>query len=296
VKKIRYESDNGYKIEFSGQKPYILENIDGNGLTGEAGSVKIPGMDGKRTYGLTRSSRYINISCAVLSKGDKSTLMKQNISESRDYIAMCFDPRYFGTLYYYAYNGDKGKKIRCRPTGIPAFEYDFSNLLKFKLGFEGDGAMWEKADILYAALGMTRNNYRFPRFMGTPSAFAFIYAEAVVYNSTLYDIFPVVTVYDSLLPVDISNINTGAFLKFKIPTGLNNRLVVDVRNATAILEENINGKWVFKQNVIHYLTLDSRLTDFIIAPGKNEFKISTVEGQPGNPVLVITAHEPLLGV
>jgi len=296
LKRIRYESDNGYNIEFADKEPYILENINGNGLTGEANSVKIPGRDGKKTYNLTRSSRNIEISCAILSKGDKSNLMKQSISENREYAARCFDPRYFGTLYYYAFHGDKGKKIRCRPTGIPAFENDFNNLLKFKLGFESDGAMWEKVEVLYAALGVTRNNYRFPYFMGAPSAFAYIYAEAIIYNPTLYDIYPVVTVYNSVIPVHVKNIDTGTFLKFKVPTGINKRLVIDVKNATAILEENINDKWVFKQNIIHYLTLDSRLTDFVIAPGKNEFKISTVEGQPESPVLVITANETVMGV
>jgi len=296
LKKIRYESENGYSIEFISDlnAEYIFGNIDGNGLTGEANSLKIPGKDGKTTYDLTRSQRDIEIECSVISTGSKIKWMKQTLSENRDYAARCFDPGFFGTLYYYAYRGDSGKKIRCRPTGLPAFEPDVNNLVKFKLGFESDGSAWESVKTLSASLGTIRNNFRFPKFMGKPSAFSYIGAKAVIKNSTLYNIYPVVTVYNSILPVHVKNINTGAFLKFKVPTGENCRLVADIKNATAILEENAGNKWVYKKNVIHYLTLDSRLTDFLIAPGENEFILDIAEGE--NPVLTITAHEPVMGV
>jgi len=197
-------------------------------------------------------------------------------------------------LYYYSYIGDNGKKIRCRPTGLPAYEHDFNNLIKFKLGFDSDGAMWKKTEMLFAAFGMKLNNLRYPKFMGTPYAYAYIYSNAVLNNTTIYDIPPVVTIYNSVIPVEVTNITTGTFLKFKIPTGLNKRIVIDVENATAILEENINGTWEFTGNVIHYLTLDSRLTDFLIVPGENKFKVKTVEGD--NPVLTITGHEFIMGV
>jgi len=295
VKKIRYESDNGYSIEFSEKKPYILENIDGNGLTGEANSVKAPGRDGKTTYNLTRSQRNIQINCSIAVKGNNIKLMKKTLSENRDYAARCFDPKYFGTLCYYAYSGDRGKQIRCRPTGVPAFENDFNNLVKFRLGFESDDSLWEKIDALYASLGMKGNNYRFPHFTGAPSAFSFVSAKAALYNSTLYDISPVVTVYNSAVPVHVVNVNTGAFLKFKCPTGKGHRLIADVKNTTAVLEQYINNKWVYKQNVIHYLTLDSDLTNFVIAPGENEFKIMEI-GEDETPILVIQAHEPIIGV
>jgi hypothetical protein len=130
--------------------------------------------------------------------------------------------------------------------------------------------------------------------MGKPAAFSFASVRAVIYNTTLYDLFPTVTVYNSKSPVHVINERTGAFLKFKIPTGENRRLVAYIRNATAVLEENIGGKWVYTENVIHYLTLDSHLTDFVIVPGENEFTINKAEGE--NPILVITANEPVMGV
>lgn len=294
MKKIRFESENGYKIEFSEKKPYILEKFDGNGLVGESAAVKIPGRDGKKTYGVTRGSRNITIECAVVSTGNKNKWTKQEMSENRDYVAKCFDPNYFGMLYYYSYRGDKGKQIRCKPTGLPAFDDDFNNLFKFRLGFESDGSVWEKVEKLYASLGMTVNKLRFPRFSGKPSAFALIYPKAVINNTTLYDIYPVVTVYDSLLPVHVLNKTTGSFLKFKIPTGIDRRIVIDIYNASAILEEKINGEWEYRENVIHYLTLDSRLTDFVIVPGENEFDVMTAEGE--KPILTISAHEIVMGV
>jgi len=289
----------GYSIEFVDKEShrnssYILEKLDGNGLVGEANAVKIPGRDGAVTYNLTRGQRSVSIECAVISTGDKNKWMKQTQAENRDFVARCFDPKYFGTLYYYAYEGDTGKKIYCRPTGSPADDPDFNNLFKFKLGFLSDDAFWEKVEALFAALGMVHNNYRFPHFMGGASAFAFVYGKAVIYNPTLYDIFPVVTVYNSEIPVNVVNVNTGKFLKFKIPTEENRRIVIDIKNITATLEENINGSWQYKENVIHYLTLDSRITDFVIVPGHNEFKIETAEG--ANPTLTITAHEPVMGV
>ena len=154
--------------------------------------------------------------------------------------------------------------------------------------------MWSKTETLFASLGVKRNHYRFPRFAGKPSAFSCVTTRAVIHNTTLYDIPPVITVYDSVIPVHVTNAKTGAFLKFKIPTGKNHRLVADIKNATAILEENTGDKWVYKENVIHCLTLDSRLTDFIVAPGDNEFKIDASAGE--NPVLIVTANEPVMGV
>jgi len=200
------------------------------------------------------------------------------------------------TANAYAYRGDRGKKIRCKPTGLPAFDDDFNNLTKFKLGFDSDGAMWEKIDALTASLGLTRNRWRFPHAPIAPAAFSLIDARAVMYNSTLYNIYPVVTVYNTEIPVHVANINTGAFLRFKVPTGKNHRLRADIRNASAVLEENVDDRWVYQESVIHYLTLDSKLTDFVIAPGENEFKLVDMEGQTGLAVLVISAHEPLMGV
>jgi len=298
MRKIKFESDNGYSIEFTEnpEAQYILEQFDGNGLAGEPSAIKQPGRDGKKTYGLTRSHRGIQIDCAIISKGGSGRLMKQAQSENRDYAARAFDPGYFGTLYYYAYRGDRGKRIRCKPTGLPAFEPDFNNLTKFKLALDSDGALWEKADAMIAALGLKRSRWRFPHAPFAPASFALIDARAVMTNATLYNIDPVVTVYNSELPVHVANINTGAYLRFKVPTGKNRRLVADIREASAVLEENIDGAWVYKENVIHYLELDSRLIDFIIAPGKNEFKLIGMEGQTEQAILIISAHEPVMGV
>jgi len=297
MKSIRFESDNGYTLTFAQdttRKPYILSRIDGDDMSGDANSVKIPGRDGARTYDLTRSQRYVSIEGHIMPDAKDAQLMGKLMSEFKDNAARCFDPGFFGTLYYYAYPGDKGKKLRCRPTGIPAFELPDSWLVRFRVGFESDNAVWESAETMTASLGMTRNNHRFPWYMGGRIAFAFISVRAIIINTTRYNLYPKVTVYNSTIPVHVWNETTGTFLKFNKATGHNHRLVVDVKNATAILEENINNKWVFKENVIHYLTLDSHLTDFVIVPGENEFKILAADGE--KPILVITANEIVMGI
>jgi hypothetical protein len=293
VKRIKFESDNGHVIEFKSKPPFILKYLRDN-MSGEANSIKIPGKDGAVTYDLTRSQRHIEISCSVISKGSREKLMKQSQTENRDYISRCFDPGFFGVLYYWGSWQDKGKKIRCRPTGIPAFEDDINNLTNFNLGFESDGSAWSSIEELRASLGIKWGNHRFPAFTGFPTAFSYITTRAIIYNPTRYDIKPTVTVYNSKLPVYVTNETTGAFLKFKIPVEKNQRMIVDIKNTSAILEEYTDYNWTYKENVIHYLTLDSHLTDFVIVPGNNELTIDKAEDE--NPILTVTANTPILGV
>jgi hypothetical protein len=165
----------------------------------------------------------------------------------------------------------------------------------FRRDFESGDAFWESVTALTGSLGMVRNHLRFPRFTGVPSAFSFVSARAVIHNPTLYHLAPVVTVYNSDTPVHVENISTGAFLRFKVPTGKNRRMVIDVKNATAVLEEYIGNRWAYKENVMYALELDSHLPEFVIAPGENEFKLIEMSGQ-SKPILTITAHEPVMGV
>ena len=294
MKKIRFENDNGKMIEFTDKEPYILEKFDGNDLSGEANSIKPPGRDGKKTYSLTRGARRISIECSVISTGDSTKWMTQTRAENRDIVAQAFDPNYFGTLYYYSHPEDKGKKIRCRPTGLPVFDNDFNNLFKFKIGFESDESVWESAEELSASLGTSFNNHRFPQFMGAATAFAYVYSKAEITNDTSYNLFPVITVYNSTTPVNVKNTTTGTYLKFKISTGQNHRITIDVKNASAVREEYINNEWTNQENVIHYLTLDSHLTSFIVVPGLNKFTIDTAGEE--SPVLIISANEIVMGV
>lgn len=287
-----YTSDNGYGITMTDKPPYILEYLDGNNVAAEANSVKAPGQDGATTYSLTRSQRGIQIAAAVLVDGGES--VKQALSEQRDYLAKVFDPMYFGLMQYYSFDGDRGKQIRCRPTAFPVFDASVGRSVKFKVGFLSDISLWEEIIPTVTEFGYTLNNWTFPYYL-FPTAFSFAFVTGSITNTTLYNVYPVLTVYNSDIAVEIINKTTGKSLKFNRAVGENQRIVVDTKNTTAILEEQINSQWIFRENVMNRLTLESDIAEFYIIPGENVFDAVSPSTKT-TPILNVYTHLPVAGV
>jgi len=304
MKRVYWESerDGGkYIIELVSKKrgtasQYIFKTLDGNGVTGEAQIVKPPNYDGAITYGVTRSSRDIRLEGTIISYGSRDKWVGAEIIENRDYLAKCFDPKYYGTLYYYTYPEDIGRKIRCRPTALPVCEDDFGNITEFKIGFISDESYWVSVNPIQAAMGFKQKWFRFPHgFYKDPTGIAF--TRAILNNPTLYNIRPVIMLFGHERAIEIHNKTTGAFLIFKFPLDANERITIDTKNVRAYIEDldEKTGGWIFRENILHRMTLNSDIKNFILVPGKN---IITLEKHlpEADVVLILTGDIPVMGV
>lgn len=299
-----WKSENGYEVEFTDYfkngKPsqYWLSGFDGNIGTGEAQSLKIPNRDGTVTYGLTRSARDIHLEGAIVSRSDKEKTSRQRMIENRDYIARCFDPKYFGTLYYYTYKDDQGRKIRCRPTGFPAIEQDSGISTNFAVGFVSDESFWSAAEPIGATMGASVKAFNFTHYL-FPSSVGFILTRAVVDNPTLYNIEPRFEVYGNENAIEIHNMATGAFLLFRQPIADGERIIIDVRLRRAWIEDLDDSvtppRWIFRENVINRLSMKSKIQNMLIVPGENEFTIKK-QFPENKTTLIIRGDVPVMGV
>lgn len=300
MKRAKFESENGYNAEFTqeyggGQSRNYVEVLDGNRLQGVANSIKIPNRDGVATYGLTRGTREIEMKACTVVYGNKNKPVSQAIAEEKDNICCAFDPRYFGTLYYYAYEGDEGKKIRCRPTALPVMETEYGNAVKFTVGFVSDRAEWSRVKPLTSELGVTKPMWRFPYYIiPKKTVFAVIYNTGGLSNPTKYMIRPKIMIYNSDTAVEVTNVTTGAILKVNHAIAAGERMVIDTAELSVVLETQIGDKWEYAANVINYLDIESVISGFYLAPGRNDLQVQGFGAE--KPSMKIEADVPVMGV
>ncbi|MHC1694612.1 MAG: hypothetical protein AB9835_04905 [Eubacteriales bacterium] len=292
MEKIQWTSENGVSVTLLDTPPLILERLNGNDVSGNAQAVRAPGQDGETVYNITRSARTVNIVGHIWTTGSHLKTVEAAVEEQKNYLCYTFDPKYFGTLIYTTDAG--AKMLRCRPVALPVFGKPHHGLTSFDIDLRSERWDWVDAKEISASIGKVQPNWFFPYFVwGSP--LAFVYATMTLRNDTPYELSPVVTVYNCDTAVEVANQTTGQTLRFNHAVGADEKLIVDTENATAILYEMQDDVWVFKANVLNWLTLDSDITAFKVAPGDNSF-IITKQTSTSEPVLTVSFHKPLAGV
>lgn len=284
---IQWTNDNNITVRLTGERPLILDKLNDLGVSGNAQVVRAPGQDGESAFGLTRTAREINITGHAYAIGREDYPIDTALDDLKNLLCQAFDPKYFGTL---SYTFDSREwQIRCRPVAMPAFGKPINGYCSLDVDLRSEKWYWVSSTPDNATLGKVTPNWFFP-YIIMPTPFAFVYADALYYNDTPYELPPVITVFNTGAAAEITNTTTGKTLKFNQAVGANQKLVIDVEELTAILYEYNGAAWVFKANALSWLTLDSDITTFKAVPGENAFTISHQQ-QSAEPVMSISFNK-----
>ena len=107
-------------------------------------------------------------------------------------------------------------------------------------------------------------------------------------------VFPSLEIYTTGQYVKISNLTTGKSVKIEHAIAEGQKLTIDLKDITAFIwEKNAAGDYVKKEDVSHWMSLDSE--PWNIVPGKNQIAIYNNVPED-TPLAFVKYRLPVVGV
>lgn len=291
MRTLTFTNENGRSVTIGGLNgEYILSSFQ-TMLDSRSQTVVTPEQDGQTTYNVWRGNRRVMINGYIRAESHR------HMDDLKNTMRATFDPKLFGDLVFTNFTGQF--YLRCRAPSLPSLISDGSSglLHKFSVTLESDAPYFTNYPSKQVEAGATYLNHRFPLFLpreGAPFAISFV--DAIAFNASDINIYPTIEIMDTKgATVHIVNDTTGAFLHILQPVAENQKMVVDTNRATAVLYESKNGKWEPIGSVLKWLSLDSQIKGFYLAPGGNIINVN--EDLPtGKPITIIKYAIPAIGV
>lgn len=293
---VTWEPEGGQMVTLHGSGPwegggpYFFRRLTSD-LGSTAESSRAPRQDGVTTYHVALDGRTINLEGSMLVYGDRLHPADGEYDLARSRLCELFAPNRWGILTYHRTCG--AVRVRCRSLATPTISAPVGTYSEIDISFTADSPYWESAEETVEELGVIRKLRRFPWSpvrapMGTFSP------VAVLQNPTAVDIYPTIEVLSTGQRVTVSNLGTGESVTIEHAIDEGQKLVIDMRDVTAILwEKDDTGLWDRKDDVSHWMSLDS--TPWCLRPGENRVTISN-EAPEETPVAYIRYRVPFLGV
>ena len=286
VKKLSYES-SGICIVFEENltAPFFIDFNDfkPNTVVGRIEKQSYPGMDGATTFETSLDVCNINLSAKVLAHnmGTRVRSIDSVIDETKNLLAVCFNPKNIGVLRYVNNVGEFF--IECRPTSIPAFgNIENDGVLPFQVDLYSDSSYWSRADKNEIILGGMENVLQIPTNLPVNMPKVIKLSETIN-NSSGLPAFPKIQLFPCASAPLIVNEISGKYLALN--NGISDGFYVEIDTApekqtvNLMKLDDITGNYYMVDNVEYWLTADSNV-DFEIVPGVNVIKINTTSAVP----------------
>lgn len=290
MRSVAWISDSGQTFVFDDKGPYFYSELTSTlGATPEVG--KAPRQDGQTTYHVSLDVPTITFSGAMWIKGSSSNPALAEYDRQRTLLCQAFAPNRWGTLIYY--REDKAVQVRCRPIALPTIGETKGTYSTIDIDFTADSPFWESTEEYVASLGVNLKLVHFPLApvfgpLGSFNRFA------TIDNVTSEGVFPSLEIYTTGQYVKISNLTTGKSVKIEHAIAEGQKLTVDLKDITAFIwEKNAAGDYVKKENVSHWMSLDSE--PWNIVPGKNQIAIYNNVPED-TPLAFVKYRLPVVGV
>lgn len=290
MRRVSWVSDSGDTVVFDENGPFYLKELVSD-LSATAETSRAPRQDGVSTWHAALDPRDINLTGSMWVFGDRLHPARAEYDKQRARLCQAFAPNRWGTLIYHREDADV--QARCRPLATPTFGTPVGTYSTLDISFTADSPYWESAEEVVEALGVIRKEWHFPWIpvrepMGSFSPFA------TGSNPTAVDVYPTIEVFSTCRYVTLSNLDTGEAVTIEHEIGERQKLVVDMRDVTAILwERDEAGVFQQKEDVSHWMSLDS--VPWCIKPGGSRITIRN-EAPEDSPVAYVRYRIPYLGV
>ena len=252
---ITYTNSNGtVKMQGGGaSSPLRITEIDGLGLTEREYSVAVyANYDGQNTFNSRAVARTITIALELCGK-DISAIIRSAIN--------VFSKS--GTLRITDEHTDR--KITCHQVQMPELSRVLKGqILAFVIQFVCDSPFFEDAEDSILPLYQREKLISSP--FSLPCMFGKITAGANIEIRGGISVEPIISIYcpqafEGVENIIVSNETTGKVIKLDYAPSDNEKIVIDVKNRK--ITSSKNG------NIINYLTEDTFIGDFVLAPGLN---------------------------
>lgn len=290
MRSVAWLSDNGQSFVFDEKGPFFYTDLTATlGATPETG--KAPRQDGVTTYYVALDEPTVTFSGAMWIMGSKSNPAEAEFDRQRTLLNQAFAPNRWGTLIYY--REDRAVQIRCRPVALPTISEKKGTYATIDIDFTADSPFWEDATEQVVSLGVNMKLLHFPWApvygpLGAYNRFA------TIDNDTTENIYPILEVYTTGQYVKLANLTTGKTVKIEHSIAEGQKLTVDLKDVTAFIwERNSAGDFVLKEDVSHWMSLDSEPWD--VAPGKNQIAIYN-DVPEDTPLAFVRYRLPVVGV
>jgi len=290
MRSVAWISDNGQTFVFNEQGPFYYSELTSTlGATPETG--KAPRQDGQTTYHVSLDEPTITFSGAMWIIGSKTNPAEAEFDRQRTLLNQAFSPNRWGTLIYY--REDRPVQIRCRPIALPTISEKKGTYATIDIDFTADSPFWETATEYVISLGVNMKLLHFPWApvrgpLGSYNRFANID------NDTTESVYPTLEIYTTGQFVRIANLTTGKSIKIEHAIAEGQKLTVDLKDITAFIwEKNEDGNYEQKEDVSHWMSLDSEPWD--VVPGKNQIAIYN-DVPEDTPLAFVRYRLPIVGV
>lgn len=290
MRSVAWLSDTGRTLTFeAGHGPYIFRSLTSD-LSASAETAKAPRQDGITTYHVALDERTINLEGAMWIKGDRTHPALAQYDKARAALHQIFAPHRWGTLIYYREDGPV--QVRCRPVATPTLTDCVGTYAAIDITFTTDSPYWESAQEYVVGVGAIQRFWHFPWAPVRGAMGAFNRFGSMV-NPSEELIYPTVEVYSTSEHITLTNLTTGEFVTIEHAIAEGQKLVVDLRDVTAYLHERVGEDYRQKEDVSHWMSLDSE--PWGLRPGHNQVAI-TNEVPENTPLAFIRCRVPSLGV
>ena len=259
MQRIVWEDFVGRIVCFEDKAPFFLSHFDGNFLSADALSEKIPLENGRLTYSSTYSVREIKLFGTLYTTNDMKKMY-----ELQSFLCALFDPTRVGKMIY---ENDFGSYfIYARPKKLPKFDIRIQTSKTFEIEFVCDDPFWKNINENVYPIGSVQSGMTFP--WQIPNNFGFWSEKTLINNHSFIDTPVVIEIFDTAEKICVMNLTSG--LKTDILHRIENgeKMVIDTGEKIVHIYEMIDGIYKFKQDASFWLTAESEYWQLV--PGKNE--------------------------
>lgn len=259
-----YENEQGFKVELTSSKPFLLQKFEGLGsVKNNISSFKSPYQDGATKQSSSLEVRDISLQGVVLA--DSSELL---MSYRRDLIRT-FNPKIKGKLIYVYEGGEK--EINCEVEEAPIFPYESSPLTQvFNIGLVALDPFFQDTffytEEITTWIGGLSFQFSFPVTFAVKGE-----SSRNIKNDGDVETPIEITFKGAAINPKIVNTSTGEFIRIKRTLSSDDTLIINTEFGNKKVEiVKSDGS---KQNAFNYIDLNS--TFFQLVQGDNVLEYST---------------------
>ena len=241
MKTLTWVPDNGMTIQFNRGFPFFCSDADLNSAGASFSEFKPAGSDGVYTAGGTYDVKIIRI------PGQIVAVSRADLETRRNQLAMAFSVHNAGWLISEQWDGTR-KKIRCRPTGNPAFSENIGIGERFTVELRCDRPYWLSYDEIIQTIGHIVPMMRWP--WAAPVMMGYAVAELTINNTTGVEIPTRIEVLSRSTMIRLTRTcgSQSAVLELAAIIDENQKLVIDGTSGDIYLHDIYTGQDVNASN------------------------------------------------
>jgi len=227
----------------------------------------------------------------MIIRGDRDHPALAEYDKARSWLCEAMAPDVWGTLTYYREDGPVS--IRCRAVALPTISAPVGTFSTIDVDLIADTPYWERAEEQVTSVGRILRLLHFP-WAPKKGPWGCFNRFAGISNDTTRQIFPTVEIFATGQHVTLENVTAGKSVTIEHGIAENEKLVVDLRDVTAILwRRDASGAYQEAEDVSHWMSLTSE--PWALVPGWNHVVISN-ENPEDTPLAYLRYRLPVLGV